>query len=35
MELSDFPHAIFGTTVIMVEKTGALQEEKHVLPQPE
>jgi len=35
MELSGFSHAIFGTTVIMVEKTGALQEEKHVLPQPE
>jgi hypothetical protein len=35
MELSGFSNAIFGTTVIMVEKTTALQEEKHVSPQPE
>jgi hypothetical protein len=35
MELSGFSHAIFVTTVIMVEKTAALQEEKYVSPQPE
>jgi len=35
MELSGFSHAIFATTVIMVEKINALQEEKHVSPQPE
>jgi hypothetical protein len=35
MELSGFSNAIFGTTVIMVEKKVALQEEKYVSPQPE
>jgi hypothetical protein len=35
MELSGFSNAIFETTVIMVEKKAAHEEEKYVSPQTE